>query len=54
MGIAGKVADLKGLNMIFWIVVGLIVAIIVLATMLRETAPAVLRRRGEGIIRTSA
>jgi ACS family hexuronate transporter-like MFS transporter len=51
--VAGKVADLKGLSMILWIVAGLIVAIIVLATMLRETAPAVLRRRREGMIQTS-
>ena len=41
--VAGKVADLKGLGMTLWIVAGLVVAIIVLAAMLRETAPAVLR-----------
>jgi MFS transporter, ACS family, hexuronate transporter len=40
---AGKVADLEGLGMTLWILVGLVVAIIVLAAMLRETAPAVLR-----------
>jgi len=51
--VAGKVADLKGLSMTLWIVAGLVVAIIVLAAMLRETAPAVLRRRREGIIQTS-
>jgi MFS transporter, ACS family, hexuronate transporter len=43
--VAGKVADLKGLSMTLWILVGLVVAIIVLAAMLRETAPAMLRRR---------
>ena len=42
---AGKVADLKGLGMTLWILVGIIVAIIVLAAMLRETAPAALARR---------
>jgi len=41
---AGKVADLKGLGMTLWILVGVIAAIIALATMLRETAPAVLAR----------
>jgi predicted MFS family arabinose efflux permease len=51
--VAGKVADLKGLAMTWWIVAGLVVAIIVLAAMLHETAPAVLRRRGEGMIQTS-
>jgi MFS family permease len=43
--LAGKVADLKGLSMTLWILVGLVVAIIVLAAMLRETAPAVLARK---------
>jgi MFS transporter, ACS family, hexuronate transporter len=43
--VAGKVADVKGLSMTLWILVGLVVAIIVLAAMLRETAPAMLRRR---------
>jgi ACS family hexuronate transporter-like MFS transporter len=42
---AGKVADLQGLGMTLWILVGLVVAIIVLAAMLRETAPAVLLAR---------
>jgi MFS transporter, ACS family, hexuronate transporter len=50
--VAGKVADLKGLSMTLWMVAGLVVAIIVLATLLRETAPAVLRRRLEGIIQS--
>jgi len=49
---AGKVADLKGLSMTLWMVAGLVVAIIVLATLLRETAPAVLRRRRAGIIQS--
>jgi hypothetical protein len=39
------VADLKGLGMTLWILVGLVAAIIVLAAMLRETAPAVLPAR---------
>jgi MFS transporter, ACS family, hexuronate transporter len=43
--VAGKVADLKGLSMTLWILAGLVVAIIILAAMLRETAPAVLARR---------
>jgi len=51
--VAGKVADMKGLGMTLWILAGIVAAIIVLAAMLRETAPAVLRRRREGIIRTS-
>jgi hypothetical protein len=38
--------------MTLWMVAGLVVAIIVLATLLRETAPAVLRRRREGIIQS--
>jgi MFS family permease len=42
---AGRVADLKGLGMTLWILVGFVVAIIVLGAMLRETAPAVLARR---------
>jgi ACS family hexuronate transporter-like MFS transporter len=45
---AGRVADLEGLSMTLWILVGLIIAIIVLAAMLRETAPAVLARRKQG------
>jgi MFS family permease len=40
--VAGKVADLRGLGMTLWIQVGIILAIIVLTAMLRETAPAVL------------
>jgi len=43
--VAGKVADLKGLGMTLWILAGLVVAIIILAAMLRETAPRVLARR---------
>jgi fucose permease len=43
--VAGKVADLKGLDKSLWILAGLVVAIIILAAMLRETAPAVLARR---------
>jgi ACS family hexuronate transporter-like MFS transporter len=45
---AGKVADLKGLDMTLWILVGIVAAIIVLAAMLRETAPAVVTRRKHG------
>jgi MFS family permease len=41
---AGIVADAKGLGMTLWILVGIVTAIIVLAAMLRETAPAVLAR----------
>jgi MFS family permease len=43
--VAGKVADLDGLRMTLWILVGLVAAIIGLAMLLRETAPAVLKRR---------
>ena len=43
--VAGKVADLQGLGMTLWVLVGIIVAIVVLAAMLRETAPAVLALR---------
>jgi MFS transporter, ACS family, hexuronate transporter len=43
--VAGKVADLKGLDKPLWILAGLVVAIIIFAAMLRETAPAVLARR---------
>jgi ACS family hexuronate transporter-like MFS transporter len=43
--VAGRVADLAGLDKPMWILVGLVVAIILLAAMLRETAPAVLQRR---------
>jgi MFS transporter, ACS family, hexuronate transporter len=42
---AGMVADQEGLGATLWILVGLITAIIVLAAMLPETAPAVLARR---------
>jgi hypothetical protein len=42
------VADLKGLGMTLWILVGIAAAIIVLAAMLREAAPAVLVRRKHG------
>jgi MFS family permease len=45
---AGKVADLKGLGMTLWILVGIVAAIIVLAALLRETAPAVLAGRKHG------
>jgi MFS transporter, ACS family, hexuronate transporter len=38
--LAGKVADLRGLSTTLWMMVGIVVAIIVLAAMLRETAPA--------------
>jgi ACS family hexuronate transporter-like MFS transporter len=41
---AGIVADAKGLGMTLWILVGIVAAIIILAAMLRETAPAVLAR----------
>jgi ACS family hexuronate transporter-like MFS transporter len=43
--VAGKAADLKGLGLTMWILVGIVVAIIVLAAMLRETAPSALARR---------
>src|SRR5208283_4609297 len=43
--IAGKAADLEGLGMVLWMLAGIVVAIIVLAAMLRETAPAALARR---------
>ena len=42
---AGKVADLRGLGMTLWLLVGIIVAIVVLAAMLRETAPVILSLR---------
>jgi len=45
--VAGKVADLYGLGRPIWILVGIVAAIIVLAAMLRETAPAVLKRRNQ-------
>jgi ACS family hexuronate transporter-like MFS transporter len=43
--IAGRVADAKGLSATLWILVGLVVAIIVTALFLRESAPAALARR---------
>jgi len=43
--VAGKMADLEGLGSTLWILAGIIVAIIALAAMLRETAPAMLERR---------
>jgi len=42
---AGKVADLEGLGSTLWILAGIVAAIIVLAAMLPETAPAALARR---------
>jgi MFS family permease len=46
--VAGKVADLDGLSATLWILVGLVAVIIVLAAMLRETAPRALMRRKQG------
>ena len=43
--VAGKAADLSGLSSPMWILVGMVAAIIVLAALLRETAPAVLAQR---------
>jgi ACS family hexuronate transporter-like MFS transporter len=43
--VAGKVADLRGLGVTLWNLAGIVVAIIVLVAMLRETASAVLARR---------
>ena len=43
--IAGRVADAHGLGATLWILTGIVVAIILLALFLRETAPAVLGRR---------
>ena len=42
---AGIVADVAGLGTTLWILAGIIAAILVLAAMLPETAPAVLARR---------
>jgi ACS family hexuronate transporter-like MFS transporter len=42
--LAGKVADFKGLGVTLWILAGIVAGIIVLAAMLRETAPAALAR----------
>jgi hypothetical protein len=46
--VAGKVADFEGLSATLWILAGLVAAIIALAAMLREAAPAVLIRRKQG------
>jgi MFS transporter, ACS family, hexuronate transporter len=43
--VAGKAADLWGLGRAMWILLGIVVAIILLSTMLRETAPVVLALR---------
>jgi ACS family hexuronate transporter-like MFS transporter len=43
--VAGKIADFEGLGATLWILAGLVAAIIALAAMLRETAPATLMRR---------
>lgn len=43
--IAGKVADAHGLGATLWILTGIVVAIILLAVFLRETAPAIVGRR---------
>jgi len=48
--VAGKVADFEGLSATLWILAGLVAAIIALAAMLRETAPAVLTRRKQGAL----
>lgn len=45
--IAGRVADVQGLGATLWILAGIVVAIILLALFLRETAPAALARRGQ-------
>jgi MFS transporter, ACS family, hexuronate transporter len=42
--IAGRVADDHGLGATLWILAGLVAAIVLLATLLRETAPAALAR----------
>jgi MFS family permease len=42
---AGWLADTEGLRMTIWILVGLVSAIIVLAALLKETAPAVLAQQ---------
>jgi MFS family permease len=47
---AGRLADLGGLGLTLWILVGLIAAIFLLAAMLPETAPAVLARRSKGAL----
>ncbi|WP_437521609.1 MFS transporter [Sorangium sp. So ce726] len=43
-GIAGRLADAQGLEATLWILTGITLAIIVLAQLLRETAPAALAR----------
>jgi MFS transporter, ACS family, hexuronate transporter len=43
--IAGRVADAQGLGATLWILAGMVVAIILLALFLRETAPAIVGRR---------
>jgi predicted MFS family arabinose efflux permease len=43
--IAGRVADAHGLGATLWILTGIVVAIILLALFLRETAPAIVGRR---------
>lgn len=45
--IAGRVADAQGLGATLWILAGIVVAIILLALFLRETAPAALARRAQ-------
>jgi MFS transporter, ACS family, hexuronate transporter len=45
--IAGRVADAQGLGATLWILAGIVAVIILLALFLRETAPAVLRRKAE-------
>jgi predicted MFS family arabinose efflux permease len=43
--VAGRLADAFGLQVVMWILAGLCIAICLLCTMLRETAPRVLARR---------
>jgi MFS family permease len=45
--IAGKVADVSGLSATLWILVGLAVAVGLMALLLRETAPRALARRNQ-------
>ena len=42
---SGRLADLYGLSVVPWILAGLCVVVSLLALMLRETAPARLKRR---------
>jgi hypothetical protein len=44
--LAGKALDVLGQNALLWILTGISAAIFVFALGLKETAPAVLRRRG--------